>query len=168
MDNPAAVGQINRDRPVELERSLVHELHHHVREHELGQGRAVHDRVGLKRQIGRDIAMAPTADERNLTILDDRHGQALDPRLAHHPFRFAVDTLGIDWRAVKAMNRRLGTAHRCCVSEGGRQGRRAYRAHHVRHHRIARVAPPRQARGALGSVEGRQVSAHEPRSRPTV
>ena len=51
--------EVVRNRPVEIDFPLVDQLHDHVGEGELGQRRAVHDRVGLERQVLRDVAAAP-------------------------------------------------------------------------------------------------------------
>ena len=87
--------------------------------------------------------MAPAADNATLPSSTTAMAKPWTLVSAHHPPRFAVDLLGIDWRAVEAMNRGLGMGHRCSTSESGRQSRRAYRAQHVRHHRTLRLGGQR-------------------------
>ncbi len=72
--------------------------------------RAIHDRVGLKRQVLLDIPAPPTTFEHDLAVVNDRHGQALDIGLGHHPFRFTVDVFGGDRLATEAADHGFGVS----------------------------------------------------------
>jgi len=71
-----------RDRAVEPESALVHELHRHVAKHRLGERRAVHHGVGTERVPG-GVAHAEGGDPRDATVPDDPDRETAGAGVVH-------------------------------------------------------------------------------------